>query len=128
MCTPLLAVMNLWFWSLSIIWITLHASFVQAMYPGLTYHLALVVWALGNLSVVYVSLLTVRVVRRPDLLVASLLSPLYWILMSIAAVRAMIQLVTDPSHWEKTTHGLADPTAHHADDASGLAHSPDART
>jgi len=127
-CTPVLAVMNLWFWSLSIIWVTLHASFVQAMYPGLTYHLALVVWALGNLSVVYVSLLTVRVVRRPDLLVASLLSPLYWVLMSIAAVRAMIQLVTDPSHWEKTTHGLADPTAHHADDASGLAHSPDART
>ena len=26
--------------------------------------------------------------------------------MAVAALRAMIQLVTDPSHWEKTHHGL----------------------
>ena len=108
-CTPLLAVLNLWFWGLSLVWLTLRAQAVQAMYPGITYHLAVVVWVLGNLSVVYVSLVTVRVVRRPDLLLACLLSPLYWVLMSIAAVRAAVQLVTDPSHWEKTTHGLADP-------------------
>ena len=55
---------------------------------------------------VYVSVVTARVVRRPDLLVAALLSPLYWILMSIAALRAGVQLVTAPSHWEKTAHGL----------------------
>ena len=30
----------------------------------------------------------------------------------LAAVRAGVQLVTDPSHWEKTTHGLADPSAY----------------
>jgi cellulose synthase/poly-beta-1,6-N-acetylglucosamine synthase-like glycosyltransferase len=105
-CTPLLAVLNLWFWSLSLVWVTLHAAFVQSLYPGAAYHLALAVWAFGNLAVIYVSLVTVRVARRPDLLVACLLSPLYWVLMSIAAVRAAIQLVTDPSHWEKTAHGL----------------------
>ena len=48
----------------------------------------------------------VRGVRPLALLVACLLSPLYWVLMSVAAVRAAIQLVTDPSHWEKTAHGL----------------------
>ena len=105
-CTPLLAVLNLWFWSLSLVWVTLHAAFVQSLYPGAAYHLALAVWAFGNLAVIYVSLVTVRVARRPDLLVACLLSPLYWVLMSVAAVRAAIQLVTDPSHWEKTAHGL----------------------
>lgn len=26
--------------------------------------------------------------------------------MTIAAVRAVVQLVFDPFHWEKTTHGL----------------------
>ncbi len=111
--TPLLAVMNLWFWGLALVWVTTRAAFVQAMYPGITYYLAVAVWALGNLAVVYVSLVTVRIIRRPDLLLASLLSPLYWVLMSIAALRAVVQLVTDPFHWEKTTHGLADPTAVH---------------
>ena len=43
---------------------------------------------------------------RPELLGAVLLTPLYWILMSIASVRAAIQLVVDPFHWEKTAHGL----------------------
>jgi cellulose synthase/poly-beta-1,6-N-acetylglucosamine synthase-like glycosyltransferase len=105
-CTPLLAVMNLWFWGLALVWLATHAAFVQAMYPGWAYYVAAAVWLLGNLSVVYVSVVTARIIRRPDLLVAALLSPLYWILMSIAALRAMVQLVTDPSHWEKTTHGL----------------------
>ena len=110
-CTPILAVMNLWFWGLAVVWMTTRAAFVQAMFPGITYHVALLAWILGNLSVVYLSVLTVREARRPDLLVAVLLSPLYWVLMSIAGVRAAIQLVTDPSHWEKTTHGLALPNS-----------------
>ena len=36
----------------------------------------------------------------------SLLSPLYWILMSVAAWKGAIQLVTKPSYWEKTVHGF----------------------
>lgn len=110
-CTPLLALMNLWFWALAVIWLTTRASFVQAMYPGAAYYLAVFVWVVGNLSVVYLSVVTVRTMGRPEFLVAALASPLYWVLMSIAALRAFIQLVTNPSHWEKTAHGLADPTA-----------------
>jgi hypothetical protein len=33
--------------------------------------------------------------------------PLYWALMSFAAWQAAFQLMRDPSHWEKTTHGVA---------------------
>jgi hypothetical protein len=35
------------------------------------------------------------------------LLPLYWILHSVAAWRALGQLVTNPSHWEKTPHGIS---------------------
>lgn len=38
---------------------------------------------------------------------ALVLVPLYWILLSIAAWRALFQLVRDPYRWEKTEHGLA---------------------
>lgn len=35
------------------------------------------------------------------------LLPLHWVLLSIAAWRALYQLVVDPHRWEKTEHGLA---------------------
>jgi cellulose synthase/poly-beta-1,6-N-acetylglucosamine synthase-like glycosyltransferase len=38
---------------------------------------------------------------------ALLLMPLYWLLLSLAAWRALFQLVRDPYRWEKTEHGLA---------------------
>jgi hypothetical protein len=38
---------------------------------------------------------------------ALLLMPFYWGLLSLAAWRALIQLISNPYHWEKTEHGLA---------------------
>jgi glycosyltransferase involved in cell wall biosynthesis len=36
-----------------------------------------------------------------------LLVPVYWLLLSLAAWRALFQLLRDPYGWEKTEHGLA---------------------
>jgi hypothetical protein len=33
--------------------------------------------------------------------------PLHWLLLSLAAWRALYQLVRNPYYWEKTEHGLA---------------------
>lgn len=35
------------------------------------------------------------------------LTPVYWVCLSIAAWRALYQLLAEPYHWEKTEHGLA---------------------
>lgn len=35
------------------------------------------------------------------------LIPFYWLLLSLAAWRALYQLLRDPYRWEKTEHGLA---------------------
>jgi len=35
------------------------------------------------------------------------LTPLHWLLLSLAAWRALFQLIYDPQRWEKTEHGLA---------------------
>jgi hypothetical protein len=32
--------------------------------------------------------------------------PIYWIMMSFAAWKALYQLLVKPYYWEKTTHGL----------------------
>ena len=36
-----------------------------------------------------------------------ILTPIYWLLLSLAAWRALFQLLCDPQRWEKTEHGLA---------------------
>ena len=43
--------------------------------------------------------------RWHDLVPYAVLSPLYWILQSVAAYRALWQLIRRPSYWEKTKHG-----------------------
>jgi hypothetical protein len=50
--------------------------------------------------------ISVRLAHYPGLVIPALLSPLYWVFMSIAAIRAFAQLITAPSFWEKTLHGL----------------------
>jgi hypothetical protein len=35
------------------------------------------------------------------------LTPVHWLLLSVAAWRAVAQLLRDPYRWEKTAHGLA---------------------
>jgi len=35
------------------------------------------------------------------------LTPLFWFPLSLAAWRALFQLLYDPQRWEKTEHGLA---------------------
>jgi hypothetical protein len=44
---------------------------------------------------------------RPGLAKHSLLTPLYWLLISCAGYRAIFQLVRSPYTWEKTAHGTS---------------------
>ncbi|HEY0220457.1 MAG TPA: glycosyltransferase family 2 protein, partial [Afipia sp.] len=61
----------------------------------------------GYLSTVVIGL--IGLARRKLLHEAWILvlTPIYWICLSIAAWRALYQLLTDPYRWEKTEHGLA---------------------
>ena len=107
--TPLLGVINLAFWAVSALWFATQARFIEQLFPGAAYYLALFSWGLGNFIIAYVGVLTVMRTKRWELIGSILLAPAYWVLMSIAALRAIIQFVVAPSHWEKTTHGLAAP-------------------
>jgi cellulose synthase/poly-beta-1,6-N-acetylglucosamine synthase-like glycosyltransferase len=111
--TPLLAVANLCFWALTAFWFATRAHAVETVFPGIVFYMATAAWLLGNFVMAYLGVVTLLITEREELLPAVLMAPLYWVLMSIASLRAAIQLVIDPFHWEKTTHGLApsDPPA-----------------
>jgi glycosyltransferase XagB len=109
--TPVIALLNPIFWALTILWFGTKASFVQPIFPPSVYYAGLFCMVFGNFMVIYLSIIVVRATNRPELLGAVLLSPLYWLMMSIAAIKAFIQLLIAPYFWEKTTHGLDSPTA-----------------
>lgn len=46
-----------------------------------------------------------RRLGRRDLLLRQLALPLYWILHSVAAMLALVELVRMPHFWAKTNHG-----------------------
>jgi hypothetical protein len=66
----------------------------------------LALWAFGNFLLWYLTVLTALHTNDDGLFVAALLVPLYWVMMSMAATKAVWQLVVTPSFWEKTVHGL----------------------
>lgn len=44
--------------------------------------------------------------RAYHLLPVQLLLPVYWLLHTVAALHAARELITNPIHWAKTTHGV----------------------
>jgi len=105
--TPLLAALNPVFWALTLVWMVFGANAVQQLFPPVAYHASLLCWVLGATSVVYSALYAAREQRRFSLVPSLLALPAYWVMMSLAASKAVLQLVLSPSYWEKTVHGLS---------------------
>lgn len=115
--TPLLALVNSVFWVLTLMWFVGRAALIRSIFPAPVYYAGLICWIFGNFMFVYANMVVARERRTPELVMAALLSPLYWVMMWVAAVKAVLQLVTAPSFWEKTSHGLDHPRADRSDDS-----------
>jgi cellulose synthase/poly-beta-1,6-N-acetylglucosamine synthase-like glycosyltransferase len=104
--TPVSALVNPVFWALTLIYLVQRPTWIQALFPPVVFYLAFLSFVVGNAAVVYMNVLTTRATDQPRLLAAALTVPAYWVMMSAAAVKAILQLVWRPFYWEKTTHGL----------------------
>lgn len=107
--TPVIAVLNLLFWFITVLWFLGQPSVVSSVFPPLIYFPALFAMIIGNFTVIYMNLVALREDDRADLLLAALTVPLFWVMMSVAAAKGFYQLIRQPSFWEKTFHGLSAP-------------------
>jgi cellulose synthase/poly-beta-1,6-N-acetylglucosamine synthase-like glycosyltransferase len=105
--TPVLSLLNLVFWGLTVAWFVGHVSFIEELFPTLIYYPALLCLVVGNVTVIYLYVISARISNRPTLVWSAVLVPIYWLMMGIAALKACWQLLITPSYWEKTVHGLA---------------------
>jgi cellulose synthase/poly-beta-1,6-N-acetylglucosamine synthase-like glycosyltransferase len=131
LATPVIPLLNPLFWLMVILWFGWELDVIAQLFPGLIYYLASFELLLGNFFFVYSNIAGVYWIISdlekkqekwiPHRLVKyALISPLYWVMMTIASYKAAWQLITKPFYWEKTTHGL-DQT-HNKQDAASSNH------
>jgi cellulose synthase/poly-beta-1,6-N-acetylglucosamine synthase-like glycosyltransferase len=106
--TPITAIVSPFFWGLTVLWFVGHPAFMLAIFPGWLYYAAVFSWVFGNSAIVYIGIIVARECGYPDLVPAALLMPVYWVMMSAAAMKALLQLPRSSTRWEKTAHGLAE--------------------
>ena len=106
--TVLSALVHPWFYALAAFDLANHAFLAQ---PAL---LGLPVWLIASLSLgagylasMAVAFLALKQRGARQLFKQVPLMPLYWLLISGAAYRAIWQFMTDRFAWEKTEHGLS---------------------
>jgi cellulose synthase/poly-beta-1,6-N-acetylglucosamine synthase-like glycosyltransferase len=106
---PLIALLNPVFWTLTFIWFIAHPPFVAALFPATLYYLGMLCMTFGNVAFYYATIVSARTTGQPKLVLAATISPAYWVMMSVAAIKAAVQLLVSPTFWEKTAHGLDRP-------------------
>lgn len=103
--TPLTFLATMPMWVLFVAWLVLDLP-VDDLYPGPLLWIGFVNLVLCNILMVGINALGVLRRKNYDLLPYALANPMYWMLHSIASYKAAWQLLTRPSYWEKTDHGL----------------------
>ena len=105
--TVLAGVLNPLFWLFYIVWVAAAAADLNVIFPQSLLLLSLFNLLAGNGAFTYLVMLAPIRRDRLDLIPLSSTLFAYWILISVAAYRALWQLVREPFYWEKTQHGIS---------------------
>jgi cellulose synthase/poly-beta-1,6-N-acetylglucosamine synthase-like glycosyltransferase len=105
--TVLSSLLNPVFWVLYLVWLAVATSGFDPVFPELLLFLSLFNLLAGNGAFIFLHMLAP--IRRGwlHLVPYSLTVAGYWVLMSIAAYKALWQLLRNPFYWEKTQHGVS---------------------
>lgn len=102
--TVLINFLNLFNWIILLLWVITHSEIIKSFFPAQILYISVFSFILGNLVFIYLNILGVFGRQKYSLVKYMILSPLYWILLAIATVRAVAQIITKPHYWEKTKH------------------------
>lgn len=108
--TVLTGLLNPVLWALFVWWLAAGGDPAMAL-PEPVAALAMVSLAAGNGLFIYLAMIGPLRRRWYGLSLYGLTAFAYWALVSVAAWRALFQLIFAPFYWEKTTHGLTRATA-----------------
>ncbi len=98
--------LNPLYWLMTVLWVATRAEAISTIFPPWVYALGVICLFVGNFVFVYLSVAGCMHRGYYDLVKYGAIVPLYWVLMSVGAYKALLQLITRPHYWEKTQHGL----------------------
>ncbi len=104
--TPLIFLLQPIAIGLTLGWLLTRTHALAPLFPPWLLYMSLFNLLIGNALAIYVNMFAVFKRRLHVLVLFALLNPLYWLLHSVASVKALGQLFTRPYYWEKTVHGL----------------------
>ena len=93
-------------WGLFLLWLTLRPEALSLLFPPGVFAMSTFCLVVGNALAIHLNMLAVFRRKLFRLTPYALLNPIYWLLHSLAAYKALWQLFSKPFDWEKTTHGL----------------------
>jgi cellulose synthase/poly-beta-1,6-N-acetylglucosamine synthase-like glycosyltransferase len=118
--TVVTGLLNPVFWVFYVIWLAASAANIDVIFPQSLLLLCLFNLLAGNGAFTY--LIMLAPIRRGWLGLIPFSFTLfgYWVLISLAAYRALWQLVRRPFFWEKTQHGLSQQSVRQSSEAGGV--------
>ncbi len=93
------------YWLMTAVWFTMQPELISAIFPPVIFALGTFCLFIGNFVFVYLAVAGCANRGYYDLVKHAVLTPAYWLLMSIGAYKALVQLIHRPHYWEKTDHG-----------------------
>lgn len=106
-----ISLLNLFAWSLTLLWTLGQFHVIAYLFPTWIYYTGMLEMLAGNFFFLYMGLWAAQQRRAWQLARLALAAPAYWLMMSLAMIKAATQLVTRPAFWEKTVHGLYETAA-----------------
>ncbi|MFW5869022.1 MAG: glycosyltransferase family 2 protein, partial [Armatimonadota bacterium] len=96
------------YWAMTVIWLITHSTAIAALFPPGIYLMGSFCLFLANFVFVYMAVAGCMARGYYDLVKYALLTPVYWLMMSVGAYKAYAQIIVAPHYWEKTDHGIFD--------------------
>ena len=106
--TPLTTLLNPALWVLTLVYGLTGSPFIQHLFPAPVFYIGVASMLLGNFVFAYYLVTGCLLLGNHRNAKWMLAAPLYWLLMSVAAWKAAVQVVVRPHYWEKTRHGLVE--------------------
>lgn len=106
----LTAVLNPVLWLTTAVGLVFGSDIVSPLFPAPIIYFAIFNLVAGNAMYVYMTMVAAAKRGWFSLMPWALLAPVYWVMHSVAAYKALWQLIVKPHFWEKTQHGTSKVT------------------
>ncbi|MDO6587673.1 glycosyltransferase family 2 protein [Salipiger sp. 1_MG-2023] len=123
--TVLSGLLNPLFWAIFGGWMLFGSDVIEPYFPLPVLYLSLINLLVGNGLLIYLTMVAPFRRRWTDLAPWGVTVIGYWVLMTVAAYKALWQLISNPFYWEKTQHGLSKHTASELADAESESLGPE---